>query len=204
MNAFTFQGESYEVGDIIRVTRHEQITIEGPVLGTTGAKDALWLGEGTIYGNKSVPITVDFITKITLIKRFHKPLPTVPGVYIAAGFPPENAVIFKLKSHGWTDAEGSELSKAETKKLHRINDGAGLVRLERKADKGLSLEKRNGIFIYHSYGLDSDGQLSEFPNLVLKNHKGWFVLGNTFDWKPQKISHEEVLQIKDLRRLTLE
>lgn len=37
---------------------------------------------------------------------------------------------------------------------------------------------KRGIWLLHHYGLDADGDLSNFPNLILHSREGWFSIGN--------------------------
>jgi hypothetical protein len=46
-----------------------------------------------------------------------------------------------------------------------------------------ALPAKKGIYLYYSYGLDKDGDLSQFPNLVLHlsadPESDWVIIGNT-------------------------
>lgn len=205
---FTFAGERYWLGDIVRVTRHTEITIEGPIIAAD--RNVLWLGEGSIYNEKAQPIAVEYITKITLIKRKVQ-LPTVPGLYVSASMLEtlHTARVFKLTPRGlWTDSRGYTLDKVAVRGLERVHEKHGLVALTVAVEpepKPVNLEARkNGVFVYYDYGLDIDGQLSSFPNLILKTDGKLFSIPNTGFGLQQTSLAEVKRTARSLTRLTLE
>jgi hypothetical protein len=53
---------------------------------------------------------------------------------------------------------------------------------------------KHGIWLYWSYGLDDDGDLSDFPNLIPHLPGGWFAIGNA-DGIRMPLSEAEVERI---------
>lgn len=53
---------------------------------------------------------------------------------------------------------------------------------------------KKGIWLWTSYGLDNDGDLSNFSNLVVHFTRGWFTIGNSSGEKTP-LSNDEVIKL---------
>lgn len=53
------------------------------------------------------------------------------------------------------------------------------------------LPTKNGIYLPYAFVLDEDGDMTGFPNILVRNDGVWFWVGNTFSNKPVQITDPE-------------
>jgi hypothetical protein len=107
-----------------------------------------------------------------------------------------------------TAANGNEATFTVTAVRHNALEGTNLYYA---ADGWDTIEVVNpplpdskpGLFLFSSYGLDDDGQLSQFPDIVMRNRHGeWYAMGNV-NGTPRHLDKSKI-DTSRLVRLTLE